>query len=147
MASVYEDYTMDMNAKEIGWKIRMSRDDLGVTQEDLAAQVNISRSYLTNIEKGRAENVGIRHIENIAHALGVTVEYLIGLSDDPLPKVELPAHLNETNVIYELYEVKDKIRLQRLIDNYQALDSSLQDIVLNLATALHDAQIAQMYDR
>jgi transcriptional regulator with XRE-family HTH domain len=136
-----------MDSKLIGHRTMLCRKDLNMSQIELAERVGMSEGWLNRLENGSAVNPQLESIERLAAGLGVNPAYLLGYSDDPLPKVELPAHLNETNVIYELYEVKDKIRLQRLIDNYQALDSSLQDIVLNLATALHDAQIAQMYDR
>lgn len=114
----------------------MSRDDLGMTQEELAARTGISRTYVTNIERGRADNVGIRIIESLADALGVTVNYLLGLSDNPLPD---DAHtLAESAVVYEVDSISQRRRVQRMLDLFTALDEPGQEMALRLMETVRD---------
>jgi transcriptional regulator with XRE-family HTH domain len=73
---------LGMDTKTLGNRILLSRRDLGLKQEELASRAGVSRAYITNIEQGRAKNVGIDVIFAIARELGVTVPYLLGLSDE-----------------------------------------------------------------
>jgi transcriptional regulator with XRE-family HTH domain len=114
----------------------MSRDDLGLTQEELAARTGISRPYLTTIEKGRADNVGIRIIESLADALGVTVNYLLGLSDNPLP--DDARTLAESAVVYEVDSISQRRRVQRMLDLFTALDEPGQEMALRLMETVRD---------
>jgi putative transcriptional regulator len=73
---------LGMDTKTLGNRILLARRDLGLKQEELASRAGVSRAYITNIEQGRAKNVGIDVIFAIARELGVTVPYLLGLSDE-----------------------------------------------------------------
>lgn len=73
-----------LDAKKLGRNILWARKDLGLTQEYLAAKVGVSRAYIANIEAGRAKNVGIDIVDGLAAELGVTVPYLLGLTEDAL---------------------------------------------------------------
>ena len=61
---------------EIGARIRMARERLGLTQAGLAAQVGVTRSAVAQWETGRAGQVG-GHLTQIASVLGVGVEHLL----------------------------------------------------------------------
>lgn len=54
----------------IGLRVRSIRTAKGITQEALAKQVKLTRTSLTNIEKGR-QKVLLHTAVEIAHALGV----------------------------------------------------------------------------
>ena len=41
---------------EVGRRVRMAREAAGLTQDALADQVELSRTSVTNIEKGRQKN-------------------------------------------------------------------------------------------
>lgn len=61
--------------KVLGWKIQRLRKHLGVTQEEFAHQVGISRVYMGYIEQGR-ESPGLRLLIKIARKLEVKIESL-----------------------------------------------------------------------
>lgn len=57
--------------QEIGWNIRQTRLDAGLTQQDLADLTGFSRTLITHIEAAKQE-IRISQLAIIAEALGVT---------------------------------------------------------------------------
>ena len=65
-----------MNIKEkLGLKIKDLRLKKGWSQEKLALESNLDRTYLPSIEKGE-RNVSIEVVEKLAIALGVKIKEL-----------------------------------------------------------------------
>jgi transcriptional regulator with XRE-family HTH domain len=73
-----------MNAAAIGSRIRIMRRDRGITQDELADQVGVSRSAVAQWETGRAGQV-TGNLSRIAEILGVSVEYLLYGDDKRAP--------------------------------------------------------------
>lgn len=66
-----------MDAKKIiGWNLRKLRVPKGWSQERLALEANVDRTYIGKVERG-SENVTISTLEVIANALGVSVAELL----------------------------------------------------------------------
>ena len=61
----------------------MSRRDLHMKQKELARLSGISRTYVSQIETGTVSEVMSDVVVKLAQALGVSVLYLLGLSDVP----------------------------------------------------------------
>lgn len=61
--------------KALGRRIRQLRQDKGWSQEFLADEAGMHRTYLWGIEQG-VRNPSVRHLTQIADALGVTVASL-----------------------------------------------------------------------
>ena len=59
----------------LGRAIRERRDDLGLSQEQLAARCELHRTYLADVERGN-RNPSLESIESIAKGLGVPVSEL-----------------------------------------------------------------------
>jgi transcriptional regulator with XRE-family HTH domain len=62
--------------QDIGTRIRATRRERGLTQDDLADQVGVSRSAVAQWETGRTGQV-TGNLSRIADALEVNVEYLM----------------------------------------------------------------------
>ena len=69
-----------MNPREFGLQVQRLRKDAGLSQMDLANKADLSRNYVSIIERGDAQNVSMRTISQIAVALGTTPATLIGES-------------------------------------------------------------------
>ncbi|TXH47637.1 MAG: XRE family transcriptional regulator [Desulfurellales bacterium] len=81
-------YNLSMySALTLAQRILLSRRDLDWKQENLAEASGVSRTYISNIERGRITNVGVEVIFALAKALGVSPQYLLGLTEDPLAGV------------------------------------------------------------
>ena len=74
-----------MEMKEI---IVIRRKELGLTLEEVANRVGVSRATVQRWEKGVLQNPGRDKIAALAAALQVSPEYLLGWSDDPELKRE-----------------------------------------------------------
>ena len=56
---------------EIGQVIRKARKDQKISQENLSAQLKMSRSTISAIENGTIPEIGVRKILSICAALGL----------------------------------------------------------------------------
>ena len=61
----------DIRAR-FGLAVRARREELGLTQEDLADKAGIHRTYLSDIERG-SRNVSLLNIEQMARALTLSL--------------------------------------------------------------------------
>ena len=67
-----------------GDRIRMLRTQLGLSQTELALEINVSKQNLYKYEKGIITNIPSDKIECLATALQTTPAYLMGWTDDPI---------------------------------------------------------------
>lgn len=67
---------MELNYVEIGKRIKIARIKVGISQEKLAEQVDLSPSHMSNIETGTTK-VSLTSIVRIANALSLTVDELL----------------------------------------------------------------------
>jgi len=66
---------------QFGRRVRLARKKLGITQAELAKRIGLSRTSITNIERGR-QKVLLHQIFELAGALGSSIDAL--LPDDPV---------------------------------------------------------------
>lgn len=64
-----------MTLDRFGEKIREERKNQGYSQEDLADEIDISRTYLSQIEQGRARNLSFRLAQRLSTKLGIKSPY------------------------------------------------------------------------
>lgn len=74
----------------VGAAIRTKRDELGMTQASLAERTGLSRTSITNIEKG-GQSVLLHQLVDIARAVNTDPrDFLVNLERDQ-PKVAAPS--------------------------------------------------------
>lgn len=78
---------MDDDLKRFGEDVREQRKAQNLNQEELADRVGISRTYLSQIEQGRATNLSFR----LAQKLSV----ILGLEPPREPVVKVPPSLRQ----------------------------------------------------
>jgi transcriptional regulator with XRE-family HTH domain len=97
-----------MDAKELGRQVLTKRKEKGWSQEQLGKIAEISRNYVSQIERGEADSISIKVINKLAIALGVSTTEL-GDSSSP-STVMIPPSLREFALQDKLpYEVIDKL--------------------------------------
>lgn len=69
----------------LGDRVRILREQKGWSQQDLADRANLDSSYISLLETGRRKNPGFETLLKIARALGTSLSYLAGETDDPRP--------------------------------------------------------------
>jgi transcriptional regulator with XRE-family HTH domain len=73
--------TGDDDSRADGWRtafgssVRRTRQELGISQEELAAISGLHRTYVSSVERGE-RNVGLVNIHRLADALRVPVARL-----------------------------------------------------------------------
>jgi transcriptional regulator with XRE-family HTH domain len=67
---------MDLSA--IGTRVRELREAKDWSQQTLSDESGLHLNTIKNIESGKREDVGLASLNDIAAALGVTLEYLVG---------------------------------------------------------------------
>jgi transcriptional regulator with XRE-family HTH domain len=64
--------------ERFGYAVKLRREGLGMTQEDLAEKARIHRTYLSDVERG-TRNLSLINIERLAAALSVRISELFRL--------------------------------------------------------------------
>lgn len=62
--------------KKFGERVRLRREELGLSQEEFAFQSGIHRTYVSGIERG-VRNPSLTMVERIAKALDVSFDTLM----------------------------------------------------------------------
>ncbi len=99
-----------MNLENLGARVRKTRLENGMTQEELAEKADISLNFMSLIENGR--NMSVQTLVNIAEGLGVSVQYLLydkmDLEEDVISQQILQdiSSLSENEKIYFLNMIK-----------------------------------------
>jgi len=98
-----------MDAKELGRQVLARRKEMGWSQEELGDLADISRNYVSLIERGEADSVSMKVIHQLAVAFGVTAAQLTGEAEDQ-SMVMIPPELREFGLENNLsYEAIDRL--------------------------------------
>lgn len=71
-----------MDVSSIGKRIREQRKANGLTLEDLAKAVGVSRQTIFRYENGTIENIPIIQLFSISKKLNVSTSFLLGLENE-----------------------------------------------------------------
>jgi transcriptional regulator with XRE-family HTH domain len=66
--------------ERLGFAIKARREELGLTQEDLAHTSQIHRTYISDVERG-SRNICLMNIERVASALAVRISELFQIAE------------------------------------------------------------------
>lgn len=72
--------------RSVAVRLRFELERRGWPVETLAQLSGLSRSHLSLILNGGRPNVSASTVARIAEAMGVTSDWMLGLSDDPKPR-------------------------------------------------------------
>ena len=65
------DIRSERDIREFGERVQSARKDQGLSQGELAQRANISRVYLSQIERGQATNISWQILARLSNLLGV----------------------------------------------------------------------------
>jgi transcriptional regulator with XRE-family HTH domain len=124
-----------MNAKELGRQVLAKRKENGWSQEQLGQMADISRNYVSQIERGEADSISIKVINKLAIALGVSPAELGETSSHST--VMIPPSLRELGLQDNLpYEVIDKLaniprrgKEPKTVAEWQALYEAISHLI------------------
>ena len=67
--------------ERFGYAVKTRREELRLTQEDLAAKAGLHRTYLSDVERGQ-RNTSLIIIERLAFALSMTLSELFKQTEE-----------------------------------------------------------------
>jgi len=70
-----------MDAFPLGRRLRQVRRAKDLTQEQLAAKSGVNAITISRLESGDASKAYARTVRDLAQALGVSADYLLGLTE------------------------------------------------------------------
>ena len=70
--------------KMLGERLRKARERAGRLQIDVAVASNKHRTLINKVEQGNS-SLSVEALTKVAVELGVSTDYLLGLTDDPTP--------------------------------------------------------------
>lgn len=92
--------------------IKEIREEKGITQKDLAEKLNISQSYLSEIENNKKKNVSFELIFHICNILNVEIRKIyIAVSDIDKLKEELYIAIDKYGI-----NAPETMKISQLID-------------------------------
>lgn len=90
-----------------GERLRRWRSDRGVTLRDVSESSGISIAYLSDLERGKLANPTLDTLTALAAALGVSLNELLGVEEEPAGSPPLPSALEEFRLSPVFREVVD----------------------------------------
>jgi len=79
-----------LNMQIVGKRLRQRRQDLQFSQQALAAELHIPQSWISELEHGKRIHIEADTLYQFCRPLQCSMDYLIGLSDDPAPPKKRP---------------------------------------------------------
>lgn len=93
-----------MNAMELGRQVQAKRKERDLSQAELGDLVGISRNYVSLIERGEAENISMKVVNQLAVALGASPSELTGESMPVMISPSLREFALQGNLSYEVID-------------------------------------------
>jgi transcriptional regulator with XRE-family HTH domain len=124
--------------RELGSAVRERRQEMGLTQQQLAGVVELSRATINDLENGKLKNLSSTRIERVANELGFAVG-LVGMRR-PKDRSALEAAARLASVPYAS-ELPPGILLESLRDG-----AVPPGYIPHLRTLLQEAPVAVLAD-
>ena len=126
-----------LNVKDMGNKIKLARAKAGLTQQQLANAVGVSKTTISNIENDGTQSGGnITLIASIAVALNTSLDEICGINSRPAESNEQDIKNKILNAIKTLIDLdKSQIRLSKR-------NASFDDDIVNLNITISDTGLA-----
>ncbi len=70
------------NSKQIGQRIKKLREEIGMSQHDLAARLDILRPTISQMENGERK-IRADELMKLSEILNTSAQYLMGIEDKP----------------------------------------------------------------
>lgn len=127
-----------MDIKELGRQVQAKRKEKGMSQLELAELADVSRNYVSLIERGEAQNISLKVINQLAIALGASPSELTG----EVSMVMIPPSLRAFAITKGLtYDVVDKLahiprrgKEPKTIEEWQELFTAISPFIDQDAT-------------
>lgn len=84
-------------------------DERGISGAQMSADLGMSRSFMTELRKGRAKGIKLETAQKIAEYFGVSVNYLIGEETEKAPAGSGKRDVTDEDIKFALFRGRDDI--------------------------------------
>lgn len=113
-------------------RLKERREKAGLTQGQVSEYEEISRSYISNLERGQNAPEVWGLLAKLAKRYNTSTDYLLGLTDDPRPLTALQA-VSEEKAEYRTHNTETLNEAQRaVLQFFDSLSEEEQDFVFGL---------------
>lgn len=99
----------------INQRIKELRKQRGLSMAQLGAKIGVAASTIHKWESGSIESLRANKLPTLAKALGTTIEYLMGYTDDPHQRLVPQMKTEEEAELSRVYSSLDLRRRNRLL--------------------------------
>jgi len=126
------------SAKTFSHRLLLERRNMRWDQAELAEKSGISRGYISEIERGIKKNVGVEVVFALAEALGVSPQYLLGVTDSPLGESDarVMREMAGEYVTVDVDSDEERRLVRSLMDEFNALPRRAQRTVIDMIRLL-----------
>lgn len=130
------------SAKTLSDRLHLLRRDMKWDQSELAERSGVSRGYISEIERGVKQNVGVEVVFALAEALGVSVAYLLGVSDSPLGEsdAKVMREMAGEYVTVDVDSDEERRLVRTLIAEFNALPRRAQMAAIEIIRTLRKVE-------
>jgi transcriptional regulator with XRE-family HTH domain len=106
-------------------RLRERREAAGLTQGEAAAAIGYGQQYISNLERGQNQPGVLVLVAKLARAYSTSVDYLLGLVDDPSPNAgaQWPAHGRELIAVLERMSESRRVELLSIAETLAATEA------------------------
>lgn len=106
----------------IQFALRQLRREKGVTMSELSRLSGVSRTYISELESGKANDPSVAVLTSLAEALGVPPSRMLGEPEER-PSVEIPQSLLAAQIKYGLSDADVRDLAIIKFRNYQPVEA------------------------
>ena len=110
-----------LNYAFLGRVIQEIRKKRGMTQEELASSVDISKGYLSELERGKRHNVSLNVLDGLAKALDVNLYTMLTQSNDDIPWEDLDDKTETSIFIHNYGAQNESYRISTFVQLFMVL--------------------------
>lgn len=101
----------------LGVKVKQTRENLGMNQKQLAEASGITQATISRIESGQVKESKSESLKRLAKALGITVDYLVGGTDNLTPNDIIRSDPTALHILkgYEKLSITGRKQLENFV--------------------------------
>lgn len=116
-------------SKDVGDKIKVLREQSGLTQKDLAKRLRVSQQIISRIESGR-QNVSVETLDSICTALGVKVATFFRSQPEKSEKIVTFSSKSPEEFVKVVYEIIERSKEEYIdVQYYDGSGDKGRDII------------------
>lgn len=127
----------------MGEIIKKQRQQVGMTQEELAEKLGLKKSAIAKYESGRVQNIKRSTLEKMAAIFNCTPSSLMGFQDQDLGFFIRDTQIGSNDIFIEQTKINSTnslARYMRYVEMYMQLDSDNQERLNKYAETLLSLQ-------